>query len=214
MYIPRTFAKTESDEIARLVDRHPLATVVGVIDGRLEAHPLPFMREGAIAPGERLISHAARGNGIWRLGESSSEVLLIFSGAEAYISPSYYPTKREQPRVVPTFNYARVQMRGTLACSHDANEKRRAVEMLTNRMEGARAQPWAITDAPPDYIEKMLNGIVALSFEIRAIEAAWKASQNRQPADRRGVVAGLRADARDAAGLEAAELAERELNRG
>ena len=214
MYIPGAFAKTDADEIARFVDRHPLATLIGSMDGRLDAHPLPFIREGAIVPGERLISHAAHGNGIWRLGESPSEVLLIFSGAEAYISPSYYPTKREQPGVVPTFNYARVHLRGTLTCSHDAQEKRRVVATLTDRMESGRAEPWAITDAPPDYVEKMLKGIVALSFEIRAIEAAWKASQNRQPADRRGVVAGLRADARDAAGLEAAELAERELNRG
>jgi transcriptional regulator len=214
MYIPSAFATTDADDIVRFLDRHPLATVIGLIDGRLEAHPLPFIREGVMAPGERLISHAARGNGIWRLGESQSEVLLVFSGAEAYISPSYYPTKREHPETVPTFNYARVQLRGTLTCSHDAQEKRRVVETLTNRMESGRAQPWAITDAPPDYIEKMLKGIVALSFEIRAIEAAWKASQNRQPADRRGVVEGLRADARDAAGLEAAELAERAVDRG
>jgi transcriptional regulator len=184
MYIPGTFAKTDAGEIARFVDRHPLATVIGLVDGRLDAHPLPFIREGAIVPGER------------------------------HISPSYYPTKREQPGVVPTFNYARVHLRGTLTCSHDAQEKRRVVATLTNRMESSRAEPWAITDAPPDFIEKMLKGIVALSFEIQAIEAAWKASQNRRTADRRGVVDGLRGDAHDAAGLEAAELAERELGRG
>lgn len=149
MYIPGTFAKTDGDEIARFVDRHPLATVIGLVDGRLDAHPLPFIREGAIAPGERLISYAAQGNGIWRLGESRSEILLIFSGAEAYISMSYYPTKRVQPGVVPTFNYARVHLRGTLTCSHDPQEKRRVVTTLTSRMESGRAEPWAITDAPP-----------------------------------------------------------------
>lgn len=213
MYIPGHFAQTDAHLIGEFVDRHPLATLIGLTDGRLEAHPLPFIREGAIAPGGRLISHAARGNGIWRLGEPQSEVLLIFSGAEAYVSPLYYPTKREHPGTVPTFNYARVQLRGTLAASHDAEEKRRVVAALTDRMESGRAEPWAITDAPPAYIEKMLKGIVALSFEIRSIEAVWKASQNRQAVDRRGVVDGLRGDARDAAGLEAAALAERELER-
>lgn len=213
MYIPGHFAQTDTQLIGEFVDRHPLATLIGLADGRLEAHPLPFIREGAIAAGGRLISHAARGNGIWRLGEPQSEVLLIFSGAEAYISPSYYPTKRAHPETVPTYNYARVQLRGVLTCSHDAQEKRRVVETLTNRMERGRAEPWAMTDAPADYIEKMLKGIVALSFEIRSIEAAWKASQNRQAVDRRGVIDGLRSDARDAAGLEAAALAERELER-
>lgn len=208
MYIPGAFAKTDADELARFVDLHPLATLVGLMSGRLEAHPLPFIREGAIAPGARLISHAARGNGIWRLGESHTEVLLVFSGAEAYISPSYYPTKHEHPETVPTFNYARVQLRGTLSCSHDASEKRRAVVTLTDRMESGRTEPWAVTDAPAAYVERMLRGIVALSFEIRSVEAAWKASQNRRAVDRQGVVDGLR---RDDTGLEAAELAEREL---
>lgn len=89
MYSPKAFAKTNADDIAPFVDRHPLTTVIGLLDGRLEAHPLPFIREGAIEPGGLLISHWARGNAIWRLGEPQSEVLLVFSGAEAYISPSY-----------------------------------------------------------------------------------------------------------------------------
>jgi len=213
MYIPGHFAQTDTRLIGEFIDRHPLATLIGSMDGRLESHPLPFIREGDIAPGGRLISHAARGNAIWRLGEPPAEVLLVFSGADAYISPSYYPTKREHPATVPTYNYARVQLRGTLAASHDAEEKRRAVAALTDRMESGRAQPWGIADAPPAYIEKMLKGIVALAFEIRSIEAAWKASQNRQAVDRRGVIDGLRSDARDAAGLEAAEIAERALDR-
>jgi transcriptional regulator len=139
--------------------------------------------------------------------------LLIFAGAAAYISPSFYPTKADHHKVVPTYNYASVHVRGTLTCSHGNQDKLKVVEMLTQRMESARATPWSVSDAPREYIDKMLNGIVALSLEIGSIEAKWKASQNRAPIDRRGVVEGLRAKAHGEADLEAAEIAEQYLQR-
>jgi transcriptional regulator len=206
MYVPSAFAQTDPDEIARFVDAHPLATLVGVLDGRIEAHQLPFMRLGGVAPAGHLVSHAARANPIWRLAESRAEVLLVYSGAAAYVSPSYYPSKAEHHQVVPTYNYATVQVRGHLSCSHDPAVKLRTVELLTNHMEAGRTAPWAVTDAPPEYIEQMLRGFVALSLEIVSVEAKWKASQNRPLADRQGVVAGLRADAEAARISEAADL--------
>ena len=112
---------------------------------------------------------------------------------------------------MPTYNYACVHVRGALSCSHDAEEKLQVVELLTNRMEARRATPWSVADAPRDYIAKMLQGIVALSLEIHSIEAKWKASQNRSPADRQGVVDGLRADADASAAFEAADIAGRSL---
>lgn len=211
MYIPSAFAQTDTAQIAQLIDQHPLAALVGQVDGRIVAHHLPFMRTAGLAPGERIVAHAARGNPIWQLGESRAEVLLIFTGAAAYISPSYYPSKAEHHRVVPTYNYACVHVRGALSCSHDAEEKLQVVELLTNRMEARRATPWSVADAPRDYIAKMLQGIVALSLEIHSVEAKWKASQNRSPADRQGVVDGLRADADASAGFEAADIAGRSI---
>jgi transcriptional regulator len=213
MYIPNAFAQTDAAEITRFLDRHPLATVVGLIEGRIDAQHLPVMRSAEVAPGQRLVSHTARANPIWRLGEARAEVLVIFSGAAAYVSPSFYPTKAEHHKVVPTYNYASVHVRGTLTCSHDKREKLQVVEMLTRRMESGREARWAVSDAPRDYIDRMLDGIVALSVEITSIEAKWKASQNRAPVDRRGVVDGLRAGTNAAADLEAAEIAEQYLDR-
>ncbi|MCE3286173.1 MAG: transcriptional regulator, partial [Steroidobacteraceae bacterium] len=131
-----------------------------------------------------------------------------FVGADGYVSPSYYASKGEHHRVVPTYNYAAVHVHGPLSCSHDAADKRRAVEMLTRRMEATRAQPWDVADAPAEYVAKMLDGIVALSLEVRSIEAKFKASQNKSVADRRGVMLGLRVAARGVSESEAADLIE------
>ena len=204
MYVPSHFAETDDRRIAQFVDRHPLATVVVVSDGRLEAHHLPVVRQGPLAVGARLIAHVARGNPLWRLAESRVAALLVFSGAAAYVSPSYYPGKNEHGRVVPTFNYAAVHVHGELACSHDEAARRNAVERLTAHLEATRHPPWSLADAPEDYVAAMLRGIVALSFEVRAFEVKFKASQNKSVADRRGVVQGLR---QDFAATEAAEAA-------
>ncbi|HET7202930.1 MAG TPA: FMN-binding negative transcriptional regulator [Steroidobacteraceae bacterium] len=213
MYIPSHFAESDPGRISRLVDAHPLATLVTQVDGRLEAHHLPFLRLGQLLVGQRLVAHAARGNPVWRLGEARADVLLVFAGAEAYVSPAFYPGKAEHHRVVPTFNYAAVHLRGELSCSHDKATKLRTVEFLTKHMEAAREAPWSVSDAPPAYVDKMLDGIVALSFEIRAIEAKFKASQNKSEVDRRGVVAGLRPAANAPGPSEAAELIEQGLPR-
>ena len=211
MYVPPHFAETDGDRIARFVDAHPLATLAVVCDGKIEAHHLPFLREGPVTAGARLIAHAARGNALWRLAERRVDALLVFSGAAAYVSPSYYAGKAEHGRVVPTFNYAAVHVHGELACSHAEGDKRRTVERLTAHLEGSRTQPWAVADAPADFVTAMLRGIVALSFDVRAVEAKFKASQNKSLADRRGVVRGLREDASTNDLAEAATLVEASL---
>jgi transcriptional regulator len=213
MYIPGHFAESDHDRIAGLVDAHPLATLVAQVDGRLEAHHLPFLRLDRLVVGQRLVAHAARGNAVWKLGDMRAEVLLVFAGAEAYVSPAFYPGKSEHHRVVPTYNYAAVHLRGELTCAHDKATKLRTVDLLTKHMEAGREAPWSVDDAPPAYIDRMLDGIVALAFEIRGIEAKFKASQNKSEADRRGVVAGLRAAGNLQAQHEAAELIERGLPR-
>lgn len=211
MYVPGHFAAPSLERITRFVDEHPLATLVVADSGRLEAHHLPFMRLDRFEVGRTLVAHAARGNPLWRLAEARAEVLLVFSGADAYVSPSYYPGKDEHHKVVPTYNYVAVHVRGELSCAHDKETKLRAVELLTGRMEAGRARPWAVADAPASYVDRMLDGIVALSLEVRAIEAKFKASQNRPEADRRGVIAGLRGEHRATPGQEAAALIEESL---
>jgi transcriptional regulator len=211
MYIPGTFAVTDAARITEFVDSHPLAILVGQVDGRLQANHLPFIRASDLAVGEYLVAHTARANPVWRLGEAGASVLLVFSGADAYVSPSFYPSKATDPRTVPTYNYVGVHVAGTLSCSHDQGEKREAVAMLTRRMEAGRPDPWAIDDAPGEYIDRMLDGIVALRLRIESIEAKWKASQNRTDVDRRGVIDALRAAVHDSPALEAAQAAEHGL---
>lgn len=211
MYIPGAFAVTDAARITEFVDSHPLAILVGQVDGRLQANHLPFMRASDLAIGEYLVAHTARANPVWRLGEAGASVLLVFSGADAYVSPSFYPSKATDPRTVPTYNYVAVHVAGTLSCSHVQGEKREAVDMLTRRMEAGRPDPWAIDDAPGEYIDRMLHGIVALRLRIESIEAKWKASQNRTDVDRRGVIDALRAAVHDSPELEAARAAEHGL---
>jgi transcriptional regulator len=117
------------------------------------------------------------------------------------VSPSFYPSKLRTHEVVPTWNYVAVHVRGTLACTHDRDTKRQLVEQLTRHMESQRQEPWAVSDAPADYIEKMLQGLVGLTLTISEIVAKTKASQNRTAEDRRGVAEGLAAEegAREAA---------------
>jgi len=211
VYVPPHFVEADGDRIAGFVDAHPLATLAVVCDGRIEAHHLPFVRQGPLTAGARLIGHVARGNPLWRVAERRVDALLVFSGAAAYVSPSYYDGKAEHHRVVPTYNYAAVHVHGELTCSHDADVKRHVVDRLTAHMEAGRADPWSLADAPAEYLAAMLRGIVALSFEVRAVEAKFKASQNKSVIDQRGVMRGLRQDAAMSEPAKAAALIEERL---
>ena len=203
MYLPGPFAESDHASMAEFVSAHPLATLAGIEDGRPVVDHLPFLCVGSLESGGTLIAHTAKGNPTWRLGERGAEVVLAFSGASAYISPSFYPSKRETHQVVPTWNYRTVHVRGTLACTHDRDAKLQIVERLTHHMESGRAEPWAVSDAPAGYIDKMLQGIVGLTLTITEVTAKTKASQNRTPADQRGAYEGLRDDP---ASAEAAAL--------
>lgn len=196
MYIPGFFAETDEARIAHFVDTHPLATLVGVSEGRPVADHLPFVCVSQLIEGGVMASHVAKANPTWRLADESPDVLLIFSGADAYISPSLYPTKQETHEVVPTYNYISVHVRGRLTCSHDRDDKLKCVSLLTQKMERGKDQPWSVTDAPERYIQKMLEGIVAINLEIQDVQAKIKASQNRIMKDQLGVLNGLRTDAR------------------
>jgi len=191
MYLPTVFAEKDAAFIADFVDRHPLATVViSGHDGLLVDH-IPFIRDGELTVGHRLIAHAAKANSLWRALDTGAPAVLVFSGAGAYVSPSFYPSKQTTHEVVPTWNYVAIHIHGRLTCTRDDAETRAIVDRLTNKMEATRADPWKMSDAPAHYIDQMLQGVVGLVFQIEAIVAKTKASQNRLPEDRAGVLAGL-----------------------
>jgi transcriptional regulator len=208
MYVPSAFSETDTETIERFVDEHPLATVVLVADGQPHIDHIPFMRTSGLTRGGHLVAHVAKPNLTWKLVENNPSAVVIFTGASAYVSPSFYPSKAVNHQVVPTWNYGSVHLRGRLSCSHDDDDKRRAVDQLTRKMEAPRPTPWSIDDAPHAYIERMLTGVVALSFQIETIEAKFKTSQNKGSDDRRGVVDGLSSNSLTA---EAAALAARNL---
>jgi len=157
----------------------------------LEANHIPFEIEPAPAPFGTLRGHVARSNPVWRDFSKDVQALLVFQGAQAYITPSWYPTKKETGKVVPTYNYIVVHAYGPLHVIEDRAWLRALVERLTNRHEAARPEPWKITDAPDDYIEKMLGAIVGIEIPVARLLGKWKASQNRPAVDRDGVARGL-----------------------
>jgi len=194
MYQPAVFAETNTETIAAFVDAHPLATLVLVVEGRAHIDHLPFARRGVLAADGQLIAHVSRSNPTWKLIADGIDAVLVFSGASAYVSPSLYPSKQITHEVVPTWNYASVHLRGRLTLAQGRDDKHGIVDQLTRMMESRRVEPWAVSDAPAAYIEKLLEGIVGLHFETHGIEAKFKASQNRLLEDRKGVISGLAAD--------------------
>ncbi len=186
MYMPSSFRETRSEALNGLIRAYPFATlVVQTADGLIANH-LPFERVG-----EMLHGHVARGNELARM--DGAEVLLIFRGPDGYISPNWYPSKHETGREVPTWNYAVVQVHGRLKVIDEADWLRRLLGTLTDHHEAAQPQPWKVSDAPEDHIEKSLRAIVGLEVTVERIEGKFKLSQNHPARNRAGVVDGLRA---------------------
>jgi transcriptional regulator len=184
-------------ELRSLVEAAGSAELITVgSDGFPQATRLPV-----IWSGDRLIFHLAIANPQWRAIADGAPALAVVTGAEAYISPSWYAAKADHGRVVPTWNYDAVHFAGRATVRRDLEWLRAAVTELTDLHEGAREEPWAVTDAPESHIEQMLKAIVGIDFQITGIEAKAKRSQNRSDDDRAGVVVGLRGagTARDAA---------------
>jgi transcriptional regulator len=208
MYLPAHFEETRTDVLHALIRSHPLGTLVTQdTGGALQANPIPFLIEpGAPAHGT-LRGHVARANPLWRETRGDLDALVVFQGAQSYISPGWYPAKAEHGKVVPTFNYVVVQARGRLRAIDNAAWVQALVTRLTDRFEASRTAPWAVADAPADYIATMLGAIVGIEIEITALTGKWKVSQNRSAADREGVTAGLAALATQGKDARAAAMA-------
>lgn len=192
MHVPPAFREDRPDVLRALMVAHPLATLVTVGGDGLRANLVPFRLEET-AEGEVLQAHLARGNDQLPALAAGAEALVIFQGPQAYISPSWYETKKAHGRVVPTWNYVVVQAWGTARVVEDANWMLEQVTRLTNAHEAGRDPPWGVGDAPADYIAAQLRAIVGLEIPIRRLEGKWKVSQNHPEANRRGVSQGLRA---------------------
>lgn len=191
MYLPRHFEQHDAQALAALMSAHPLATlVVTGEDGSLSADHVPLMWD---AEARILRGHVARANPLARRAAGTA-ALAVFQGADAYVSPSWYASKAEHGKVVPTWNYAVVHAHGNLRAIDDAAWLRDFLGRLTERHESARAAPWGVSDAPPDYIEQTLKAIVGIEIAVSELVGKWKVSQNRSAADREGVARGLRED--------------------
>lgn len=207
MYVPKQFEESRVDVMHALIRAHPLATVITLSSSGLNANHVPLHLAESPTPFGTLRGHIARANPI--LGDLTNDVesLVVFHGPNAYITPSWYATKKETRRVVPTWNYAVVHAHGVLRVVDDAAWLRAQLEALTAHNEAPFPEPWAVSDAPRDYIQKVMTAIVGIEMVITRLVGKWKVSQNQPSQNQASVVAGLKATGLPAA-LEMAVLVE------
>ena len=196
MYIPKHFAEEDVAEMQALMRANPLATLVSHGPDGLNANHIPLL----LVDG-KLQGHVARANPLWQAGKVGGEVLAIFHGIDSYISPSGYATKAEHGKVVPTWNYAAVHAYGELRVIDDPQWIFAQISALTAANEAALPQPWAVTDAPADYIEKMLGAIVGIEIGITRLLGKWKVSQNQPAVNQASLIAALEKAGDPMAGL-------------
>lgn len=193
MYIPPSFAERDLPTLHAFIEAHPFAVLVSAsaTDGLFATH-LPVVLDRDAGAHGTLMGHLARANAHSRhLAAGAGEAMLIFTGPDAYITPEWYPAKRDHGRVVPTWNYVAVHAYGTVRLRAEPAFLRAHLEALTARHEAGRARPWAVSDAPAEFIAQQMQAIVGLELEITRLEGKWKMSQNRSGADIAGVIEGL-----------------------
>ena len=193
MYLPSHFEQHDTEALHALMREHPLATLVSLqADGPTADHvPLEFD-----AATRTLRGHVARANPLWRVAGGQA-ALAVFCGPQTYVTPSWYASKAATHKVVPTWNYTVVHAHGTLQVIEDASWLHDLVSRLTRHHESPRAQPWAVSDAPDDYVQPMLRAIVGIQIPVDRLVGKWKVSQNRSAADRQGVAQGLALEAQN-----------------
>ena len=194
MYIPKHFAQSDANELYRLIRAYPLATLITVSNQGMEANHIPLYL-GKVEDKDVLQGHLARANPLWKNLPDGSDVLVVFQGPHAYVSPSHYPTKLETGMVVPTWNYTATHVRGTMRYHHDPEWCQILVENLTNQQEANLSDPWEVSDAPQPYINKMMAAIVGIEIEVSSMTGKWKVSQNQPEPNQLGVADGLSCDA-------------------
>jgi transcriptional regulator len=191
MYQPPAFREDRIEVQHELIRAHPLGLLITAGPGGLIANPFPFLLDPEGSEKGTLRLHIARANPQWRELEAVEECLVVFQGPQDYVTPSWYATKRETGKVVPTWNYATVHAWGRPHVMNDDAWLRRQIADLTLSRESHRAEPWQVDDAPAEFVTAQMRGIVGVEIAISRIEGKWKMSQNRPPADRLGVIAGF-----------------------
>jgi transcriptional regulator len=211
VYLPPHFEEHRIETMHDLIRAHPLGTIVHLGADGLSANHIPFLVDSASGPNGTLLAHIARNNALWREASPDQDVLVIFQGPDAYISPTWYPTKQETHEVVPTYNYAVVHASGRLLVHDDEKWLRGVIGKLTKVMEAPQPAPWKMADSPRDYLNARLTEIVGIEIPITRLTGKFKLNQNRPIADREGAIAGLRgtgqADDADTAAMMEALLA-------
>jgi len=191
MYIPDHFSETRRDELTRIIQTHPLGVLVVQEAGELDAHHIPFEYDADAGELGVLTAHLARANPVWQRCPTGTRVLVVFRGAQAYISPNWYPSKHATHRQVPTWNYEVVHARGVLTIREDERFLRGLLARLTRRHEhlnttASQPTPWKMGDAPPDYVAGMLREIVGIEIAVTSLEGKRKLGQNKDARDRLG----------------------------
>ncbi|MFT5136154.1 MAG: transcriptional regulator [Candidatus Azotimanducaceae bacterium] len=191
MYNLSPFKQEEDQQLKSFIAQYPLATLVSINSSGLEANhiPLYFVEDEDAKP--LLKGHIAKANPLWKEVADKSRVLMIFQGPQSYISPNWYPSKKEHGKVVPTWNYAVVHLRGEISFISDNAWKLDMLNTLTNKSERHQTAPWKVADAPEGYIERQVAGIVGIEISLSSMQGKWKMSQNKSASDHQGVVDGL-----------------------
>lgn len=190
MHIPKNFEQNDPEQLKTVIRDYSFATLITHSDAGLEANHIPMV---LIESGDQdlLQGHLALANPLWKSIKDGSNVLVVFHGPNSYISPNYYPTKQETGKVVPTWNYVSVHVKGVMNCIHDDDWKMDLITRLTDQHEAAQEKPWSVSDAPEDYTRRMLPAIVGIEIEITSIVGKWKVSQNQPEKNKQGVITGL-----------------------
>jgi transcriptional regulator len=193
MYLPSAFRQDDLAELHAQIQASPFALLTSAGAAGVQASHLPLLLEPDEGEFGTLYGHFARANPHWRDLQGSAEALAVFSGPDAYISPGWYPAKAEHGKVVPTWNYIAVHARGPVELIEEPERLLQIVSRLSDQHESGRERPWAVSDAPREYIDSMLRAIVGFALPIRRLEGKWKLGQNRSAADQAGVRDGLAA---------------------
>lgn len=192
MHKLKVFQQSNIEHLHQIINDYPFSTLMVSTKSGIEVDHLPMILtidDGVV----RLQGHIAKANPLAKLVNDETKATIIFHGPNCYISPNYYPTKKENGKAVPTWNYIVVHVTGAIKCIHDNDWKLDFLNRLTDKHESNSDEPWSISDAPQKYIEKMLPVIVGLEVQIESIEGKWKVSQDKPEINQQGVVEGLQA---------------------
>lgn len=201
MYVPTAFEEKRVDAMHKLMGENSLATLIVQTEDGLEANHIPLHLKQDGTEFGTLVGHVARGNPVWKMFKQDVEVLAIFHGPNSYISPSWYPTKQENHKVAPTWNYAVVHASGFMRAVEDANWLLELLDVLTRKHEAQFEKPWNVADAREDYVNKLVNAIVGIEIPISKLVGKWKVSQNQPERNQVGVIEGLNNSSLDSSAM-------------